>query len=91
LPQPLRAPFVIIGPPCCIGGIQKEFGHGKKRTFIVVEKWSVGRRRSTGETALVFEFTTGEPINLAAGLNAGSETPPPVNLFQYRKTNRNMA
>jgi hypothetical protein len=37
---------------------------GKKRTFIVVEKWSVGHRRSTGETALVFEFTKGAPINL---------------------------
>ena len=37
---------------------------GKKRSFIVVEKWSVGYRQSTGETALVFEFTSGEPINL---------------------------
>jgi hypothetical protein len=37
---------------------------GKRRTFTVVEKWSVGYRRSTGETALVFEFTRGHPISL---------------------------
>ncbi len=37
---------------------------GKKRSFFVVEKWSVGYRRSTGETALVFEFANREPINL---------------------------
>jgi hypothetical protein len=37
---------------------------GKKRTFLVAEKWSVGYRRSTGETTLVFEFAGREPINL---------------------------
>lgn len=37
---------------------------GKKRSFIVVEKWSVGYRRSTGETTLIFEFATGQAINL---------------------------
>jgi hypothetical protein len=37
---------------------------GKKKTFIVAEKWTVGYRRSTGETALVFEFAGREPINL---------------------------
>ena len=37
---------------------------GKKRTFLVAEKWTVGNRRSTGETTLVFEFAGREPINL---------------------------
>jgi hypothetical protein len=37
---------------------------GKKRTFLVAEKWSVGYRRSTGEATLVFEFAGREPINL---------------------------
>jgi hypothetical protein len=29
---------------------------GKKPTFIVAEKWTVGYRGSMGETALVFVF-----------------------------------
>jgi hypothetical protein len=37
---------------------------GKKQTFLVAEKWTVGYRRSTGETTLVFEFAGREPINL---------------------------
>jgi hypothetical protein len=37
---------------------------GKQQTFLVAEKWTVGYRRSTGETTLVFEFAGREPINL---------------------------
>jgi hypothetical protein len=36
---------------------------GKQQTFLVAEKWTIGYRRSTGETTLVFEFAGREPIN----------------------------